>query len=144
MFERMADILEFQGELPFKINAYRKAARTIKDLNENIELLWKANQLNTIPGVGAGLSKKIDEYLKTGKMTKYEDVVNSVPAGLMKLLNIQSLGPKTLALAHEKLGVSNLQDLKRAIRDGSLAQLPGIGSKKAENIQKGIELKEET
>ena len=142
MFNRMADILEFQGEGPFKVNAYRKAARVIKDLQENIESLGRANQLKSIPGVGAGLAKKIDEFLKTGWMSKYEEIVQSVPPGLIDLLGIQNLGPKTLALAHEQLGIEDLNGLKRAIDDGRLANLPGMGQKKAENILKGIELRE--
>ena len=90
MFNRMADILEFQGEGPFKVNAYRKAARVIKDLQENIESLGRANQLQSIPGVGAGLAKKIDEFLKTGRMSKYKEIVQSVPPGLIDLLGIQN------------------------------------------------------
>jgi DNA polymerase (family 10) len=142
MFNRMADILEFQGEGPFKVNAYRKAARVIKDLQENIETLGRANQLKSIPGVGTGLAKKIDEFLKTGRMSKYEEIVQSVPSGLTDLLGIQNLGPKTLALAHERLGIQDLNGLKQAIHDGRLANLPGMGQKKADNILKGIELRE--
>ncbi len=142
MFDQMADVLEFKGEIPFKVNAYRKASRTIKDLQIDIETLWKTNKLSTIPGVGSSLSKKIDEFLKTGRMTKYEEIVHSVPPGLIDLLKIQSLGPKTLALAYKKLNVETLEDLKRVIQDDSLAQLPGMGEKKVENILKGIELHE--
>ena len=142
MFEKMADILEFKGEIPFKVNAYRKASRIIKDLQKDIENIWKADELNKIPGVGAGLAKKIDEYLKTGRMTKYEEIVQSVPASLIDLLRIQNLGPKTLAAAHKELRVNTLEDLKRVIQDGSLTQLPGMGQKKVENILKGIELRE--
>lgn len=140
MFERMADVLEFKGEMPFKVNAYRKASRIIGDLQEDIEKIWKEGRLQKIPGVGAGLAKKIDEYLRTGKMTKYEEVTGDVPSGLIELLEIQSLGPKTLALAHKELGVKNLEDLRRVIEDGSLARLPGMGQKKVDNIAEGINL----
>jgi len=140
MFERMADVLEFKGEMPFKVNAYRKASRIIGDLQEDIEKIWKEGRLQKIPGVGAGLAKKIDEYLRTGRMTKYEEVTGDVPSGLIELLEIQSLGPKTLALAHKELGVKNLEDLRRVIEDGSLARLPGMGQKKVDNIAQGINL----
>lgn len=142
MFQRMANVLEFKGEIPFKVNAYRKASRIIKDLQGDIETIWKANQLNEIPGIGTGLAKKIDEFLKTGRMTKYEEIIQSVPSDLLDLLGIQNLGPKTLASAHDKLGVQDLKDLKRVIENGTLAQLPGMGQKKVENIRKGIELRE--
>jgi len=140
MFEKMADVLEFKGEMAFKVNAYRKASRVIGELQEDIEKIWKEGRLEHIPGVGSGLAKKIDEFLRTGRMSKYEEVMEGVPPGLVELMEIQSLGPKTLALAHRELGVRSLEDLKRVIQDGSLAQLPGMGQKKVENILKGIEL----
>lgn len=142
MFERMADVLEFKGELPFKVNAYRKASRILKDLQDDIEDIWKADRLDSIPGVGAGLAKKIDEYLKTGRMTKVDEIIGSVSGELIDLMGIQNLGPKTLAYLHREFGVQNLQDLKRVIRDGSLSQLPRIGPQKIENIIKGIGLRE--
>ncbi|MDZ7373067.1 MAG: DNA polymerase/3'-5' exonuclease PolX [candidate division KSB1 bacterium] len=140
MFEQIADVLEFKSELPFKVNAYRKAARVIGDLQEDIEQVWREGRLDSIPGIGKGMREKIEEFLASGRMSKYEEVMKDVPAGLLDLLKIQNLGPKTLALAHRELGVNNLEDLKRVIEDGSLAALPGMGPKKVENIRKGLEL----
>ena len=142
MFEKIADVLEFQGEIPFKVNAYRKAARVIGDMQEDIEDVWREGELTKVPGIGTALAGKIEEFLTTGKMSKYEEVVSSVPAGLIELLEVQNLGPKTVALANKKLGVESLNDLKKVIADGSLAQLQGMGEKKVENILKGIELYE--
>ena len=139
IFEKMADILEFKGEISFKVNAYRKASRVIKDLQEDIEGVWQQGKLRELPGIGDALVKKIDEYLTSGKISKFEEISRDVPAELLNLLNIQNLGPKTLALAHKNLSVNNIQDLLSVISDGSLAQLPGIGEKKVENIQKGIQ-----
>ena len=144
MFDRMADVLELGGEDPFKVNAYRKASRVIKELKEDIENVWKTDRLNTLPGVGTGLAKKIEEFLKTGRMTKYEEIIGSVPSDLVDLLGIQNLGPKTLARAHKELAVNTLEDLKQVIQNGRLAQLPGMGQKKVENILKGIALREES
>jgi DNA polymerase (family X) len=140
MFDRIADILEFKGELSFRVLAYRKASRVIQDLRDDIESIWKDGKLEEIPGIGEGMAKKIDEYLSTGKMAKYEEVTKGVPLSLIDLLNVQGLGPKTLSLAHGKLKVKNLEDLKRVIADGSLAKLPRMGEKKVENINKGIRL----
>ena len=139
IFEKMADILEFKGEISFKVNAYRKASRVIKDLQKDIEDVWQEGKLRELPGIGDALVKKIDEYLTSGKISKFEEVSRDVSPELLKLLNIQNLGPKTLALAHKDLNVNNIKDLRRAIADGSLAQLPGMGQKKVENIQKGIQ-----
>jgi len=144
MFERIADVLEFQGEMPFKINAYRRAARALVDMPTDIETLWKEGRLRNVPGVGEALAKKMDEFLRTGRMSKFEEATGSVPSGLIDLLGIQSLGPKTLALAHKKLGIQNITDLKRVVEDGSLTALPGMGPKKVENIRKGMELREKS
>ncbi len=142
MFEQIADVLEFKGDLPFRVNAYRKAARVVGDLQEDIEEVWREGRLDKIPGIGKGMREKIEEFLTTGKMTKYEEVTKDVPPGLLELLKVQNLGPKTLALAYKELGVRSLDDLKRVIEDGSLASLPGMGPKKVENIKKGLELYE--
>jgi len=139
IFEKMADILEFKGEIPFKVNAYRKASRVINDLQQDIEELSQQGRLRDLPGIGDAMVKKINEYLETGKISKYEQIRQDVSPELMKLLNIQNLGPRTLALANKKLRVNNIDDLMRVIEDGSLAQLPGMGAKKVENIQKGIQ-----
>jgi len=140
IFEKMADILEFKGENPFKVNAYRKASRVIKDLVEDIEEIWQQGKLYDLPGIGDALVKKIVEYLTSGKIGKYEEIRQDVSPELLNLLNIQNLGPKTLALAHHRLRVNNIDDLIRVINDGSLAELPGMGQKKVENISKGIQI----
>ena len=142
IFNRIADALEYKGENVFRVVAYRKAARVLEDLVEDVEVVNKEGRLVELPGVGTGIAKKIDEYLKTGKMKKYEEVINEIPNTLLDMLDIQNLGPKTLALAHKKLGVKNLIDLKKVIENGSLAKLPQMGEKKIENIKKGIELYE--
>lgn len=140
MFERMADILEIQGENVFKVNAYRKAARVIGDLSEDVAALRQDGRLNDLPGVGDALAKKIIEFLDTGRIAKYEELAGSVPDGLMDLLKIPGLGPKTLILANKKLDVKNMADLKKVVEDGRLSGLPGMGEKKADNIRRGIEL----
>jgi len=142
IFNQIADALEYKGENVFRVVAYRKAAKVLDELIEDVEELNKQNRLKELPGIGEGIAKKIDEYLKTGKMQKYEEATKGIPESLLELLNIQNLGPKTLALANRNLGVKNLTDLKRVIEDGSLAKLPQMGEKKVENIKKGIELYE--
>jgi len=142
IFNQIADALEYKGENVFRVVAYRKAARILEELTEDVEELLKTDKLKSLPGIGEGMAKKIEEYLKTGKMQKYIEATRGIPPTLLELLNIQNLGPKTLALANKHLGVKNLQDLKRVIEDGSLAKLPQMGEKKVENIKKGIELYE--
>ncbi len=142
IFSRMADALELKGEMGFRIVAYRKAARILDDLVEDVEVLNRAGKIVDLPGIGEGIAKKIAEYLETGKMKKYEEVTRGIPDTLLNMLDIQNLGPKTLALANKKLGVKTLRDLKKVIANGELAKLPQMGEKKVENIKKGIEFYE--
>ncbi len=140
ILNRIADFLELKGEVVYKINAYRRAARAIESISEDIEELCRQNRLYEIPGVGERIAKKIREFVETGTIRKYEKLRKEFPEELVKLLDVPYLGPKTLKLAYEKLGVRNLEDLKRVLEDGSLARLPGMGPKKVENIKKGLEL----
>ncbi len=140
IFTRFADILEYKGELGFKINAYRKAARVVGELDEDIEKIWQEERLEKIPGIGKGLAQKIDAYFRTGHIPQFEEALQDVPSDLFKLLSIQNYGPKTAALAYKELGIGTLDDLKTALDNGKLAGLPGMGDKKVENIRKGLEL----
>ncbi|MDH5466170.1 MAG: DNA polymerase/3'-5' exonuclease PolX [Candidatus Aminicenantes bacterium] len=142
IFSRIGDALEIKGETGFKVIAYRKASRILEDLTEDIETVAKEKRLQDIPGIGSGIGQKIEEYLQTGQMKKYTEVLSSIPEGLLKLLEIQSLGAKTIHLAHKELQVKGLEGLKKVIEDGSLAKLYGMGEKKVENIKKGIEIYE--
>lgn len=140
IFSRIADALEIKGEKGFKVIAYRRASRILEDLIEDIENVAKEKRLLTIPGIGSGIANKIEEYLQTGDMKKYMEALSGIPESLLDLLNIQNLGAKTIHILYKELGVKNLDDLKKVIRDGSLARLYGLGEKKAENIQKGIKI----
>jgi DNA polymerase (family X) len=140
LFGRMADILEFKDENPFKISAYRKASRIIGDLTQDIEEIAEGGKLKEVPGIGEGMAQKILEYLKTGKVSKFEEVRKGVPDALIAIMDIPGMGPKTLSMIHKEKGISSLSQLERAVEDGSLVGLPGIGEKKVENIKRGIQL----
>ncbi len=142
LFERIADALEIKGETGFKVVAYRKASRVLQDMTEDVAKVAAEGRLESIPGIGEGLAKKIDEYVRTGRMAKYAEAMSGVPETLLGLLEIQGLGGKTVHLMHDQLGIEDLDGLKRAVADGSLAGLAGMGAKKVENIRKGIETRE--
>ena len=110
IFSQMANILELKNENIFKVNAYRKASRIIKDLQNDIKELCEENKLQELPGIGKALVDKIEEYLTEGKINKYEELKREVPKDLLKLFNIQNLGPKTLAFAHKKLKGNKFND----------------------------------
>jgi DNA polymerase (family 10) len=140
LFERMADVLEFKNENPFKISAYRRASRVLGDLTQDIQEITESGELKKVPGIGEGMAQKIEEYLKTGKISKYEEVKKGISDELIAMMEIPGMGPKTLAMIHKERGINNLSGLEKAIENGSLIGLPGMGEKKAENIKRGIEL----
>jgi len=140
LFQKMADILEFKDDNPFKINAYRKSARILNDLTTDIEEISLSGKLQQIPGIGKGTAEKIAEYLETGKVAKFEHIRKDTSDDLIALLGVQSLGPKTVALLHRKLQINSLEDLKKAIADEKITRLPGMGKKKIDNILRGIQI----
>lgn len=140
MFGSIADILEFKGENVFKIRAYRKASRIIEDLTQDIEKISQEGKLREIPGVGEGIAKKVEEYLTTGRMKKFDELRSGIKDGLIEMMAVPSLGPKSLAQIHQELGVESFAGLKRAIERGEVAKLKGFGQKKASNILRGIAL----
>jgi len=142
IFNQIADALEFNNENFFKVLAYRKAARVLDELVDDVAELETQGKLQELPGIGRAIAEKIAEYLSTGRMQKFEEVTKDIPTSLLELLNIQNIGPKTLALVHKKLAVKTIADMKKAVTSGRLAQLPMMGEKKAANIFKGIELYE--
>ncbi|HPN32959.1 MAG TPA: DNA polymerase/3'-5' exonuclease PolX [bacterium] len=139
MLDQIADLLEFHGQVVFKINAYRKASRVISEMTEDLEQVWKQGRLAEIPGVGKGLQAHIDEFFKTGDIRQRQELLDQSPRELFDLLAVQNFGPKTAALAFRELGVQSLADLQQVIDDGRLAELPGMGEKRVANIRKGLQ-----
>ncbi len=139
LFDRIADALEIKGETGFKVVAYRKAARVLGDLVEDVAEVARQGRLQALDGVGPGIASKVEEYLATGRMSKLQEALGGVPESLLTLLEVSGLGGKTIHLMHKELGVSDLEDLKRVVTDGSLAALRGMGAKKVENIRRGVE-----
>lgn len=139
IFSQMADLLEIQDADPFRINSYRKAARSIDDLTEDVADLAAEGRLTGIPGVGKSMTEKILQYLKHGSIDLHKELLASVPKGLPALLDIPGLGPKKVRLLWQRLGIQGVDDLVRALDAGTVAQLPGMGEKSAAKIRKGIE-----
>lgn len=140
-FDGMADVLEIRGKGSdkFRIISYRRAALSIRDLSEDLEKMSEENRLEEIPGVGKGIHEKIEEYLKTGKIAKYEEYKKLYPQSLIDLVNVPSLGPKGVKILHEKLGIKSVEDLKKAAEENKIAELEGFGEKKQQNILEGLE-----
>ncbi|VVB69559.1 phosphatase YcdX [uncultured archaeon] len=139
ILNEMAELLELHAENRFKIIAYGKAARAIESMKENIEQVCREGRLEAIPGVGKAIAQKVEEFLRTGKIQAHQDLLKETPAGLSELLKISGLGPKTIFMLHEKLNVSNLDDLEKAAREHRIRRLPRMGLTSEKNLLKAIE-----
>jgi DNA polymerase (family 10) len=135
----MGDLLELRADNRFKILAYRRAARDIESLKEDIEQVWREGRLDQVPGVGKAIAQKIEEYLRTGRVKAYDELIAETPHGLAELLQISGLGPKTIFLLHDKLNIANLDDLEKAAREHRIRRLPRMGPTSEKNILKSIE-----
>jgi DNA polymerase (family 10) len=143
ILEEIAAMLEAEG-VEWKPNAYRKAALTIATLSEDIEEVYKQGRLKELPGVGESIAQKIEEYLKTGKIKYYDELKQKYPIDFSSFSKIEGLGPKTIVKLYKFLKIKNLDDLKKAIQEHKLKDLPGFGERSEEKIRKSIELYEQT
>jgi DNA polymerase (family 10) len=140
LMDKMGDLLEFKGENVFRVNAYRKAARTLDQLTEDIEKIEAEGRLRQIPGIGEGITKDIRDYLATGAIERYETEKKGIPDSALEMMNIPGFGPKSASHAFKELGIKSIDELEAAIKAGALRELSGFGAKKEENILRGIQL----
>ena len=135
-------LLELKGENPFKTRAYAAAARTLDGLGEPLARLVAEKRLGEIKGIGAALEQKITELVETGRLTYYEELKASVPAGLIEMLDIPGLGPKKIRALHTKLEVDSIEKLVAACQAGKVAELEGFGEKTQANLLEGVARKQ--
>ena len=134
IFRTIADLLDVLGE-KFKPEAYRRAARSIESLTEDLAEVAARGELRSVPGVGEAIAEKTEEYLRTGKISYYERLKREVPAGIVELMRLPGLGPKTARRFWVELGVEGPAELRDAIAAGRLAGLKGFGAKKIEQLR---------
>ncbi|OUN01009.1 MAG: hypothetical protein BAA04_07750 [Firmicutes bacterium ZCTH02-B6] len=139
ILEEIGDLLDLQGENPFKVRAYRRAARTIELLPEDIEAVWRRGELGKVEGIGKALEEKINEWLSTGVMTYHAELKAQLPPGLRELTRVPGVGPKLAQRLYRELGIRNLDELEAACREQRLRHLKGLGPRTEENILRGIE-----
>ncbi|MEA1866162.1 MAG: helix-hairpin-helix domain-containing protein, partial [Euryarchaeota archaeon] len=135
---RMAVLSQFVGENAFVTRAYQKAARNIENLDSDIRQVAVNGRLRTIPGVGSAIAGTITEILKTGTCERYEEMKSVVPADIFRMLGVSGIGPKTVRLVHENLGITTLDELEKAAIGHRLQQLPGMGAKQEKKILRAI------
>ena len=137
-FERVGDILEIQGENPFKIKAYRKAADTIDELAEPLADIDARGALGDIPGFGEAIVAKTRDFLQTGTTKLYESIKNAVPEGVLQMAAVSGVGPKTAKALWDALGVQSVGELEEAAQQNRVQAVPGFGASKEKNLLEAI------
>lgn len=138
---QMADMLEILN-VQWKPVAYRKAARNIETLSEDIEKVYRKggeDALMEIPSIGEGIAKKIIEYLDKGRIAEYEELKRKIPGGVEDVMNVEGLGPKKAWRLYKELGIDGLGKLEKAAREGRISRLEGFGEKSEKDILRGLE-----
>ena len=141
IFREIALYLEMKEE-PFKPRAYEKVAYSLEALEEPVSEIYQrggVKALRTIPGVGQAIAEKIEEIIQTGKLEYYDGLKKEVPVDVRGLTAIEGVGPKSVKLLYEKLGIKEVADLEKAARTGKIRGLPHFGEKMEQKILKGVE-----
>jgi DNA polymerase (family 10) len=134
----IGDLLEIKGENPFKIRAYRTASETVTHEPRRVASLTPAERL-ALPGIGKDIAAKIGELADTGRMRYHDALLQEFPPTILDLLQLQGVGPKTVARLYGDLGIRTLEELERAARDGRIRDMKGMGAKKEALILKALD-----
>ena len=135
VFRKISALSELKGGSVFVVRAYQRAAHTIERLPVELALyVREGRDLKEIGGIGDAIAKKIRELLDTGRLEFYERLQAEFPPGLLRIMDIPGVGPKTALRICQELGVATVEDLEQAIEDGRVERLPRLGKKAAENI----------
>jgi DNA polymerase (family 10) len=140
IFEEIADLLDIQGANPFRVRAYRNAARTIGELGADVKTLMERGMpLTDIPGIGEDLAKKIAEIVATGRCAFLERLEKEVPPGIAQLMRLPGLGPKRVKALWRDLDIRTLDQLLAAARGGRIRKLAGFGAKTEEKLIEAVQ-----
>jgi DNA polymerase (family 10) len=140
VFSNIADLLDIKGEEWYRVRAYRRAAEAIAQYPEDLDTLWHEGRLEEIPGVGKAIAGKVDELFRTGELQFYERLKSEIPDGVLSLLGIPGVGPRTVSLLYHELGLVSIPDVETAAHQHRLRDLKGLGAKSEERILEGIQM----
>jgi DNA polymerase (family X) len=138
VFAELADLMELTGGNPYKVRAYRQAAQVIDTLPGAVSELWRRGELTSISSIGERLAGRIGRLLETGTLADRDELASRVPPGVVELLSVEGVGPKTVAAAWRTLGITDVDALEQACRTGRLAALPRVGERRAQAILEAI------
>jgi len=136
-------LMQLAGENRFRALAFDRASQTIESLSKDINEYIENDTLTDIKGIGDSIAKDIKSYADTGKIEVLESLRERIPESLVKWMDISGLGPKNIAKIHQKLGISTIEELKQACKDGCVEELEGLGKKSVQKILQSIKWMEE-
>ncbi|WP_053947312.1 DNA polymerase/3'-5' exonuclease PolX [Halolamina sediminis] len=140
LLEEMADLLDAR-DVEYKPTAYRRAAENVREYPEPVEELAEEgeNAVAEINRVGDAIAAKLVEYVDTGEIEELEELREALPVEMAALTSVEGVGPKTVGTLYEELGVTDLDELEAAARNGEIQEVPGFGPKTEQNILGGID-----
>lgn len=138
LLDELGDMLEIRGENPFKVQAYRRAARVVGSLERPLDELTRSGELRSLKGIGAAMAEHIATLVRTGDLPFYRELQEALPPGLMEILKIPGLGPRKVRRIHEELGIATVGELEYACQENRLLTLEGFGARSQEKVQEGI------
>jgi DNA polymerase (family 10) len=140
LFSQLADLLEIEGANPFRIRAYRSAARTIESLPESVaEIVADEDRdLQELPGIGKDLAAKIATIVETERLPQLDELYERIPTGVVDMLRIPGLGPKKVGVLFNELQLTSLDELQQAAENGQVAELKGFGKKTEQTILENV------
>ncbi len=140
-FRTMAAILEIRGEPVFKSIAFTRVARLLDDASIDLADLVARDALESLDGIGKSSRSIIVDFVRNGRSEDFESLASSIPSGLIEMLNLPGVGPKTIALFWRERGIESIEQLESALNQGKLAGLKGIGPKKLEQLADSIRMR---
>ncbi|MBI5549285.1 MAG: PHP domain-containing protein, partial [Deltaproteobacteria bacterium] len=135
----MADLLELTGGNPYKVRAYRQAAQVVDTLPGPVSEPWRKGALSELPAIGERIATKIDELLLTGHCAEHDKLAGKVPPGVLEMLRLEGVGPKTVAAIWKELGATDLDALLTYCQDGRLLELKRMGAQRVKAIREAID-----
>ena len=133
-FEELATLYELDGAVVYRVLAYRNAAKSIREAGVSVAEMSAQGRVEELDGIGKTIADKISVLLETGSIPSAEKLKAKIPVGLVEITNVPGLGPKRVRLLHDALGITNLDDLRKAADEGRLKDVPGFGQKAEEKV----------
>jgi len=138
IFQEIAEIMELRGDDVFRVRAYLNAARVIDGLAEPLAEIRARGELRKIKGIGEKITAKIEEMLDTGRLRKHDELAAEFPAGVRAMMAVPGVGPRKAGMLYRELGITSIDELERAAKEGLIRALRGFGEKSEAEILEGI------